>query len=432
LCLKFKQPSGNFVIIGQDFLGKFMVIMAKPAYIKEMNTVFAIVLAAGQSRRLGGDIAKPWRELAGRPVLDHAVSALANHPRIKSGVIVAHHSALDEAKALAAPYGWSVVEGGDERAFSVKNGLQAIENNKPDYVLIHDAARPFIPHDVLDRLIDALDHGAKGVIPTLPPSDSLKKVKNNIVLDRVDRDGIDRVQTPQGFDFPLIKSLHDADKTGKATDDSSLLEDHDHQVTTVMGDPMMDKITTAADLTRAEYLAQGLQYPRDDVTLETRIATGFDVHRFSDAPGPIMLGGVALDHDRGFDAHSDGDVTLHALTDAIYGTMADGDIGSHFPPSDDQWKGKDSAFFLIAAAEQLAQHGGTIRFVDLTIIAEAPKITPHRDAIRHRIADLLKISISRVSVKATTTESLGFTGRREGIAVQAAVTVTIPPQDDKP
>ena len=159
LCLKFKQPSDNLVMVDPDFLGKSMVIMAKPAYIKDMKTVFAIVLAAGQSRRLGGDIAKPWRQLAGRPVLDHAVSALAAHPRINSGVIVAHHSALDEAKVLAAPYGWSVVEGGDERAFSVKNGLQAMENNKPDYVLIHDAARPFIPHDVLDRLIDALDHG---------------------------------------------------------------------------------------------------------------------------------------------------------------------------------------------------------------------------------------------------------------------------------
>ena len=376
MCLKFKQPSGVLGKLNRDFLGKSMVIMAKPAYIKKMKTVSAIVLAAGQSRRLGGDIAKPWRHLAGRPVLYHAVSALAAHPRINSGVIVAHHSALDDAKALAAPYGWSVVEGGAERAFSVKNGLEALTGQNPDYVLIHDAARPFIPHDVLDRLIDALDHGAKGVIPTLPPSDSLKKVKNSIVLDRVDRDDIDRVQTPQGFDFPLIKSLHDADQTGQATDDSSLLEDHDHQVTTVMGDPMMDKITTAADLTRAEYLAQGLQKQRDNVSQETRIATGFDVHRFSDAPGPIMLGGVALEHDRGFDAHSDGDVALHALTDAIYGTMADGDIGSHFPPSDDQWKDKDSAFFLIAAAEQLAQHGGTIRFVDMTIIAEAQKSPP--------------------------------------------------------
>ena len=372
-----------------------MVIMAKPAYKNEYSVTNC---SCRWAKPPLGEISPSLGATGGTSCFGSCCVRACRPPRIKSGVIVAHHSALDEAKVLAAPYGWSVVEGGDERAFSVKNGLQAIENNKPDYVLIHDAARPFIPHDVLDRLIDALDHGAKGVIPTLPPSDSLKKVKNNIVLDRVDRDGIDRVQTPQGFDFPLIKSLHDADKTGKATDDSSLLEDHDHQVTTVMGDPMMDKITTAADLNRAVYLAQGLQYPRDDVTLETRIATGFDVHRFSDAPGPIMLGGVALDHDRGFDAHSDGDVTLHALTDAIYGTMADGDIGSHFPPSDDQWKGKDSAFFLIAAAEQLAQHGGTIRFVDLTIIAEAPDY-PHRDAIRHRIADLLKISISRVSVK---------------------------------
>jgi 2-C-methyl-D-erythritol 4-phosphate cytidylyltransferase/2-C-methyl-D-erythritol 2,4-cyclodiphosphate synthase len=156
------------------------------------------------------------------------------------------------------------------------------------------------------------------------------------------------------------------------------------------------------------------------------MATGFDVHAFNDQPGPIMLGGVSIEHERGFEAHSDGDVALHALTDALYGTMADGDIGSHFPPSDDQWRGKDSAFFLRAAAEQLAEQGGVITLADLTIIAEIPKITPHRDAIRHCIADLLQLDLSRVSVKATTTEQLGFTGRREGIAVQAAVTVTLP------
>ena len=398
-------------------------IHAHSAYIKNMKTVIAIVLAAGQSRRLGGDIAKPWRQIAGQTVLEHAVSALAKHPRIATGVIVAQKDALEDAQTIAQRHGWSVTEGGAERAFSVKNGLNAIAGQaNPDVVLIHDAARPFIPHHVLDRIITALDDGAFGVIPSLPPSDSLKRVQDNTVMARIDRDGIDRVQTPQGFQFDLIKTLHDADDAGKATDDSSLLEDHGHPVVTVMGDPLLDKITTAADLTRAELLAKGMA----DMTEETRMATGFDVHRFSDAPGPIMLGGIAIDHDRGFDAHSDGDVALHALTDAIYGTMADGDIGAHFPPSDDQWKDKDSAYFLTAAVDQLTKQGGVLRFADLTIIAEYPKITPHRDAIRHRIADLLQIDISRVSVKATTTERLGFTGRREGIAVQAAVTITIP------
>ena len=403
-----------------------MAIILISPYIKSMKSVYVIVLAAGQSQRLGGEVAKPWRYLSGRQVLDHAVSALANHPRIQAGVVVAHPSSLKDAKTLADRFGWSATEGGRERAFSVKNGLNALGEESPDYVLIHDAARPFIPHDVLDRLITALDNGADGVIPTLPPSDSLKTVQDNCVIGRINRDGIDRVQTPQGFQYSLIKSLHDADQTGQATDDSSLLEDHGHQVMTVIGDPLMDKITTSADLKRAEILAIGLDQERLSMTQETRMATGFDVHKFNDAKGPIMLGGVAIDHDRGFDAHSDGDVALHALTDAIYGTMADGDIGAHFPPSDHQWKDQDSAYFLKAAIQQLQEQGGILTFADLTIIAEQPKITPHRDKIRQRIADLLQIELKRVSVKATTTEGLGFTGRGEGIAVQAAVTVTMP------
>ena len=186
---------------------------------------------------------------------------------------------------------------------------------------------------------------------------------------------------------------------------------------------MMDKITTQEDLARARLIATGL---KTTTITETRMATGYDVHKFNDAPGPIMLGGIALDHDRGFDAHSDGDVALHALTDAIYGLIADGDIGKHFPPSDDQWKGKDSAFFLTESIKALKGEGGSLRFVDLTIIAEDPKITPHRDAMRTRIAELLGLPVSRVSVKATTSEGLGFTGRREGIAVQSAVTATFP------
>ena len=398
-----------------------------------MTTTFAIVLAAGQSRRLGGDIAKPWRMLAGRPVLDHAVASLAHHPRINGGVIVASTSAMEDARALAKPYGWLVMEGGKERAHSVKKGLLALADQDADLVLIHDAARPFIPKDVIDRLITSLDDGADGVIPTLPSADSLKHIDQGEVKSRVSRDGVDRVQTPQGFRYGLITALHQADQDGLATDDSSLLEDGGYVVQAVAGDPILDKITSAADLTRAELIAIGLakgettmSQPSSNILTETRMATGFDVHAFNDQPGPIMLGGVAIEHERGFEAHSDGDVALHALTDALYGTMADGDIGSHFPPSDDQWRGKDSAFFLQAAAEQLAEQGGVITLADLTIIAETPKITPYRDAIRHRIADLLQLDLSRVSVKATTTEQLGFTGRREGIAVQAAVTVTFP------
>ena len=388
-----------------------------------MRSVYVVLLAAGKSTRLGGTIAKPWCDLAGKPVLAHSLDRLSSHPAVTSGVIVTAEEALDDASALAHHHGWSVTKGGAERALSVKEGLAMIAPHTPDYVLIHDAARPFVMDHVIDALIDALEKGAEAAIPGLPVSDSLKYSVNHTVTNRIDRTGIWRVQTPQAFRFDMIKTYHEADKDGLATDDSTLVEDNGGTVTMVTGDAMMDKITTQDDLTRARLLAAGYQ---NTMLSETRIATGFDVHKFNDDPGPIMLGGIALDHDRGFDAHSDGDVALHALTDAIYGVIAQGDIGHHFPPSDDQWKGKDSTFFLAESLKALHAEGGELRFIDLTIIAEAPKINPHRDAIRTRIADLLSLPLSRVSVKATTSEGLGFTGRREGIAVQSAVTAVFP------
>ncbi len=418
-------------------------------------SIHVVLLAAGSSTRLGGDIAKPWCDLGGKPVLAHSLQRFADHPRITSGVIVAAEQAIDDAEALALPLGWQVAVGGHERAFSVKAGLEALANDSPDYVLIHDAARPFVVPAVIDTLIATLDEGADAAIPGIPPSDSLKSVHDGMVTGRVDRSGIWRVQTPQAFRYSLIKSCHDADKGGAATDDSSLIEDHGGDVRMIIGDVMMDKITTPDDLARTRLIYAGLskegpssmqddtrhvaqdefRHVAQDETRhvtqdefrhvardEFRMATGYDVHKFTAAPGPIMLGGVALDHEFGFDAHSDGDVALHALTDAIYGLIADGDIGSHFPPSDDTWKGKDSAFFLTQAHHALKEQNATLSFVDLTIIAELPKIGPHRDAIRTRIAGLLDLPINRVSVKATTSEGLGFTGRREGIAVQAAAT----------
>lgn len=399
-----------------------------------------ILLAAGKSTRLGGDIAKPWRHLAGKTVLEHALMRLSAHPLIRGGVIVVTDGSQEDAKPLAKKYGFSVAIGGAERADSVRCGLSALAPQNPDAVLIHDAARPFIPPEVIDRLMAALTEGHDAVIPALAAADSLKMTHDNKVTSRVDRNGIVRVQTPQAFRFAMIKSLHDNADSNLATDDSSLVEDQGGVVAVVDGDAMLDKITTQDDLMRAEALAKSfgqsfgqsfLADTKEGKQMETRMATGFDVHKFNDDKGPIMLGGIAIDHPRGFDAHSDGDVALHALTDAIYGTMADGDIGSHFPPSDDQWKDKDSAFFLIKAAQQLQEYGGNITFVDMTIIAEAPKITPHRDAIRTRLGELLNLSVKRISVKATTSEGLGFTGRREGIAVQAAVTVTIPTESEE-
>ena len=381
------------------------------------QSVYVVLLAAGKGARLGGNTPKPWCDLGGKPVLAHSLEKLAKHPAIQSGVIVVAETALKDAKPLADAFGWKVVVGGQERAFSVKAGLNSLSKEHPDYVLIHDAARPFVTDKVVSNLISTLvEDGIDAVVPGLPLADSLKKISGDLISDRVDRNQIWRVQTPQAFRFNAIKSCHDQDLDGVATDDSSLIEDRGGQVRIILGDAVMDKITTPEDLKHAQLIAASTHLT------ETRMAIGFDVHKFSSTPGPVIIGGVALDHEYGFDAHSDGDVALHALTDAIYGLMADGDIGDHFPPNDDQWKGKESTFFLNESYNALKSNGGIISFVDLTIIAEKPKIAPHREAIKSRIASLLGLSPTRVSVKATTTEGLGFTGRGEGIAVQAAVT----------
>ncbi|XDZ66959.1 2-C-methyl-D-erythritol 4-phosphate cytidylyltransferase [Alphaproteobacteria bacterium LSUCC0684] len=404
--------------------------------------VHVVLLCAGRSTRLGGEVAKPWRHIGGAMVMRHALEAFMAHPSISGGVVVAAADAMDEARRQSKGSGWIIAEGGAERSDSVRNGLEALAGIEPapQHVLIHDAARPFVPASVITSLLDELEKGAVAAVPVLPPADSLKRLDGNIVTGRVDREGIARVQTPQAFDFPLILDLH-RQNSASMTDDSSLLEDAGKTVITVDGDPILNKITTAQDLEMAERLA--LTWPRpysqsaedstpmaDTPFREFRSASGFDVHRFSDAAGPIMLGGIALDHDRGFDAHSDGDVALHALTDAMFGLVSDGDIGTHFPPSDPQWKDQDSAAFLKEARARVDKAGGVITLADLTIIAEVPKILPHRDAIRRRIADILDLSMDRISVKATTSEGLGFTGRREGIAVMASVTAHFPGKAD--
>ena len=395
-------------------------------YIKTMSTIqfHAVLVAAGQSRRLGGAVAKPWIDLDGQIVISHALDGLRQHDAVISGVIVASPDMLEAAATLAHKIGWLAVAGGAERSHSVRAGLDALAalSPPPEAVLIHDAARPFIPGAVIDRLAEAINEGHKAAIPVLASADSLKRVEDGLVTGRINRDVIARVQTPQAFDFAALIAEHRRNTDALITDDSTLMENADYSVAAVTGDPVLAKITTAEDLDHARTVARGRRKADDAAMIETRTATGFDVHRFSTAPGPIRLGGIDIDHDNGFDAHSDGDVALHALTDAIYGLVADGDIGAHFPPSDDAWKGKDSAFFLKAACERLRQGGGCLSFCDITIIAEKPKITPHRDAIRQAIAAITQLDIARVSVKATTSEGLGFTGRGEGIAVQAAAT----------
>lgn len=347
-------------------------------------------------------------------MLAHSLAALRAHPEINEVVVVI--GAGQEALLAAAVGEVRHVTGGATRRESARNGLEAIFGEAPARVLIHDAARPFLPHAVIDRLLAALE-SMPGAIPALPVADTLARGGGELG-DIVPRDGLWRVQTPQAFRYDAILDAHrrwPADD--EATDDAQMLRRFGGAVTLVEGDIMLDKVTYPADIAAAE--------ARQAATLISRSATGFDVHRL-EAGEELWLGGVLIPHDKGLSGHSDADVALHALTDALLGCTGEGDIGTHFPPSDPQWKGAASYKFLQHAAHIIAEKGGVIDFVDLTIICEAPKIGPHRAAIRARIAELLDLAPEQVSIKATTTERLGFTGRGEGIATQACATVRLP------
>ena len=373
--------------------------------------IAALIVAAGQGVRVGGDVPKQYRIVAGKTVLTHAVDALLGHPAIDSVQVViggGHESLYAEAigsRPLPAP-----VTGGAARRDSVIAGLEAID---ADVVLIHDAARPFLPTVVIDRLLAALD-SHDGAVPALPMADTLAK-GDGLLGDTVPRDGLYRIQTPQTFRRDAILAAHRAwDAAREATDDAQVARAHGLSVAIVEGDGALEKLTFAADFAAVER-----------TRMISRTAQGFDVHAFG-AGDAVQLGGVTIGHDKALAGHSDADVAIHALVDALLGTISAGDIGSHFPPSDPQWKGAASEIFLARARDLVAEAGGIIDHVDLTIICEAPKIGPHRDAIRARLAGLLGIATGQVSVKATTTERLGFTGRREGIAAQAVATVRVP------
>ncbi len=375
--------------------------------------VVALIVAAGSGSRAGGDVPKQFATLAGRPMLLHAFEAFARHPAIDRVLVVVAESDRDRATALLGEDA-TIVVGGATRRESVERGLAAIGQEGARLVLVHDAARPLVPSAVIDRIVAALDiHD--GAIPVLPAADTLARGEA-VLGDIVPRAGIVRVQTPQGFRLDRLIAAHATwPSAEEATDDAQMVRRLGGTVALVQGDPMLEKVTFPEDFAAAE-----ARLPR-----ETRMATGFDVHRL-EVGEELWLGGVLIPHDKGLSGHSDADVALHALTDALLGTIAAGDIGTHFPPSDPQWKGADSAQFLRHAASLIADQGGRIDFVDLTIMCEAPKIGPHRTAMVARIADLLALSPDRVSVKATTTERLGFTGRGEGIATQAAATVSLP------
>ncbi|MGN6269243.1 MAG: bifunctional 2-C-methyl-D-erythritol 4-phosphate cytidylyltransferase/2-C-methyl-D-erythritol 2,4-cyclodiphosphate synthase [Sphingomonas sp.] len=377
-----------------------------------MTETVALIVAAGQGSRMGGP-PKQFLPLGGKPVIAHSHTALAAHPAIDAVVVVIGAGQQAELEAALGPA--SMVIGGASRRESVLNGLEALAADPPARVLIHDAARPFIPARVIDALLTALD-SHDGAIPALAVADTLAR-SGGVLGETVPRADLVRVQTPQAFRFHAILAAHRAWPVGEeATDDAQMLRRHGGTVALVEGDSMLDKLTYPADFAAAEArLASGRS---------TRCATGYDVHRLVTGE-ELWLGGILIPHDKGLSGHSDADVALHAITDALLGTIGAGDIGTHFPPSDPQWRGAASAQFLTHAAGLIAARGGVIDFIDLTLICEAPKIGPHREAMRARIAELLAIDRDQVSIKATTSERLGFTGRGEGIAAQAIATVRI-------
>ena len=381
-----------------------------------------LIVAAGSGVRAGGERPKQYQMVGGRMLLRRTLDAFVHHPRVAliQLVIRPDDMAMYEqaAAGLALP---PPVAGGRTRQQSVLAGLEALDrlDAKPDYVLVHDAARPFVSHALIDAVLDALDPGAAGALPALAISDTVKRASNmNKVLQTIDRNGLYTAQTPQGFPLSLLLAANRQVDGDSLTDDASIMEAAGYEIRMVPGSMENFKITQAADFDRAErYLMQTLS--------DIRVGQGFDVHRF-EAGDHLWLGGVRIDHDKALKGHSDADVALHALTDALLGAISAGDIGDHFPPSDPVWAGASSDRFLAFAAARVADMGGRIAHVDLTIICEAPKIGPHRAAIRARIASILNIAGSRVSIKATTTEQLGFTGRGEGIAAQATATVNLP------
>ncbi|HEY1073009.1 bifunctional 2-C-methyl-D-erythritol 4-phosphate cytidylyltransferase/2-C-methyl-D-erythritol 2,4-cyclodiphosphate synthase [Brevundimonas sp.] len=373
----------------------------------------AIVVAAGSGSRAGGD--KQWRAVGGRPMVRWSVESLLTAGADPVVIVVAPdgHSRADDA--LAGLAGWRAVTGGATRAESVRAGLAALECADDTPVLIHDAARPFLSSAVIARLRQALND-ADGALPALPVADSLRRGEEGLVVGGVERDGLWRAQTPQAFRLKTIRDAYAAWTDAEApTDEAAVVERAGGRVRLVEGDDRLMKLTYPEDFAMAEAL----------LPKTIRIGQGFDVHRWG--PGTsVWLCGVEIPHDQTLIGHSDADAGLHALTDAILGAIADGDIGDHFPPSDPQWKGASSDRFLVYAAERVAARGGRIVNVDVTLICEQPKVKPHRQAMRERLAELLKLPLDAVSVKATTTEALGFTGRGEGLAAQAAVSVELP------
>jgi 2-C-methyl-D-erythritol 4-phosphate cytidylyltransferase/2-C-methyl-D-erythritol 2,4-cyclodiphosphate synthase len=373
-------------------------------------SVSALIVAAGKGERLGGAIPKQFRSIGGKPVLRWAVEPFLKHAAVKDvHVVIGPGQEQLAASALEGVAVGPLIIGGARRSDSVQAGLRSIGS---EAVLVHDAARPFCPSQVLDRLLASLEF-FDGAAPVLPVGDTLTRAGDQLE-EPTDRAGLVRVQTPQAFRTDALRGAYAAWPGGAATDETTVLRAAGMTVGAVEGDPALDKLTSVADWARAEQWLAGALIPRTGM--------GFDVHAFA-GEGPLMLGGIAVPHSRGLAGHSDADVVLHAITDALLGAAGLGDIGEHFPPSDARWKGASSDLFLSHAAQLIRSDGAIIDHVDCTIIAEEPKVGPYRAAMRERIAEILGVREDQVSVKATTTEGLGFTGRREGVAAQAVASI---------
>lgn len=385
-----------------------------------MAHLSALIVAAGSGERFGGAIPKQYMDLAGQPILRRTVLAFLNHPDVQQVQVVInpqhrpHYDSATVGLNLPQP-----VSGGSNRQDSVLRGLEALaaSGNPPTSVLIHDAARPLIDAATISLVSAALrDHA--GAIAAKPLVDTLKKGNDTTITATIDRTNLWQAHTPQGFHFHAILAAHRAAAGAQLTDDAAVAEASGITVQLVPSNPDNMKITNPDDLGRAARL---LGEAMNDI----RTGFGFDVHRLIPGDGTNLCG-IKIPHEYKLEGHSDADVALHAVCDALFGALGDGDIGSHFPPSDMQWKGRESSHFVHYAVNRVRQRGGIIAHVDVTLLCERPKIGPHREAMRARLADLLEIDISRVAVKATTTEKLGFTGREEGIAAQAVATVRLP------
>ncbi len=387
------------------------------------ETVAAVIVAAGRGERAGADIPKQYRPIAGEPIVRATLRAFLAHPRIDFVQPVINPNDRDRYQdaIVGLENALPPVAGGATRQASVRAGLEALASRTPALVLIHDAARPFVSAALIDRAIGA-GRTSGAAVPGIAPADTIKSIDAAAtVTETLDRSRLRLVQTPQAFSFQMILAAHrhaaEAEH-GSFTDDAALAEWAGQRVSVFEGESDNLKLTTKSDFARAEMV-------RLAALSDVRTGNGFDVHAFADGDH-VMLAGLRIAHPRGVTGHSDADVALHALVDAILGALAEGDIGAHFPAGDPQWKGAASERFLAFACGRVRKRGGMIAHLDVTIVCEAPKISPHRDAMRRRIADIANVSVERVAVKATTSEKLGFAGRGEGIFAMATATIRLP------